>query len=369
MSETDVLPEVKQIVGALFFTQRQPLTVKQILKVFPQTAESYAGATSQYGAVGEDDVEAAIAQFRDELDRGRLGFHLVSVAGGWRLQNDRGCGPWVRTLLEKGKPNRLSRPALETLSIVAYRQPITRADIEGIRGGSADAIVRSLLEMGLVKVAGRSELPGRPWLFGTTQLFLESFGLNSLDDLPGMEELRRNAKQAEQQKAATQVAEKQGVAALAEAEDVQANVVEPVDDAKPKRSRKKPAEPAPVATADSQTPADPLKDSTDPTDKPAVDAPTDENPEKSPVNNQDNEEEDDLEQEDEDLEEEDDEDEDEDEDLEEEDDDDEEEELEEEDEDLEDDEEEELEEVEDDDEEEELDDEEDEDEEKEPEKE
>jgi segregation and condensation protein B len=207
MSDADVLPEVKQIVGSLFFTQRQPLTVKQILKVFPQTAEGYAGATAQYAAVGEDDVEAAVRQFAEELDRAHLGFHLVPVAGGWRLQNDRGCGPWVRTLLEKGKPSRLSRPALETLSIIAYRQPITRADIEVIRGVSADAIVRSLLEMGLIKVAGRSELPGRPWLFGTTQLFLESFGLNSLDDLPGMEELRRNARQVEARKAAEAAAQ------------------------------------------------------------------------------------------------------------------------------------------------------------------
>lgn len=240
MSDADVLPEVKQIVGAMFFTQRQPLTAKQILKVFPQAAEHYAGVTVQYAEVGEDDVEAAITQFRDELDRAKLGFHLIAVAGGWRLQNDRVCGPWVRTLLEKGKPSRLSRPALETLSIVAYRQPISRADIEAIRGVSADAIIRNLLEMGLVKVAGRSELPGRPWLFGTTQMFLESFGLNSLDDLPGMEELRRNAKQAEQKQAEQKKAEQaakadaakieQGAAALAKAGEAQANVVEPTPD-------------------------------------------------------------------------------------------------------------------------------------------
>jgi segregation and condensation protein B len=240
MSDADVLPEVKQIVGAMFFTQRQPLTAKQILKVFPQAAEHYAGVTVQYAQVGEDDVEAAITQFREELDRAKLGFHLIAVAGGWRLQNDRVCGPWVRTLLEKGKPSRLSRPALETLSIVAYRQPISRADIEAIRGVSADAIIRNLLEMGLVKVAGRSELPGRPWLFGTTQMFLESFGLNSLDDLPGMEELRRNAKQAEQKQAEQKKAEQaakadaakieQGAAALAKAGEAQANVVEPTPD-------------------------------------------------------------------------------------------------------------------------------------------
>ena len=94
-------------------------------------------------------------------------------------------------MLQKGRGARLSLPALETLAIVAYRQPCVRSEIEAVRGVAVDAILKNLLEMQLVRVIGRSELPGRPWMFGTTQKFMEHFGLKSLDDLPGTDELRR----------------------------------------------------------------------------------------------------------------------------------------------------------------------------------
>jgi segregation and condensation protein B len=126
-----------------------------------------------------------------DLASARLGFSIAEVANGYRLVNDASCGPWLRRLLEKGKPSRLSPPALETLAIIAYRQPCTRAEIEAVRGVEVDQMVRNLLELQLIRLVGRSELPGRPWLIGTTQKFLEHFGLNSLDDLPGVEELRR----------------------------------------------------------------------------------------------------------------------------------------------------------------------------------
>ncbi|MBN2685112.1 MAG: SMC-Scp complex subunit ScpB, partial [Pontiellaceae bacterium] len=92
---------------------------------------------------------------------------------------------------------RLSKPALETLAIVAYRQPCLRSEIEEVRGVSVDAILRKLMDMQLVRVVRRSELPGRPWLFGTTQRFLEHFGINSVDDLPGSQELKRAMPQKE----------------------------------------------------------------------------------------------------------------------------------------------------------------------------
>ena len=94
-------------------------------------------------------------------------------------------------MLQKGRGARLSLPALETLAIVAYRQPCVRSEIEAVRGVAVDAILKNLLEMQLVRVVGRSEMPGRPWMFGTTQKFMEHFGLKSLDDLPGTDELRR----------------------------------------------------------------------------------------------------------------------------------------------------------------------------------
>jgi len=126
------------------------------------------------------------------VSESRAGVEVAEIAEGFRLRNSTVAGPWLRELLEKGKPNKLSKPALETLSIIAYRQPIQRSQIESIRGVAVDSIVRTLLDMGLIKVAGRSELPGKPWLYGTTMAFLEHFGLKCLDDLPGMAEMRRN---------------------------------------------------------------------------------------------------------------------------------------------------------------------------------
>lgn len=192
MSETEILPELKQIVGAMFFASRQPLNAKQIKAIFPRVSLTYGGMTEQYAEVRVKDIEAAIEDFATSLESQNCGFRLVEVAGGLRLQNDKVCGPWLRELLEKGKPQRLSRPALETLSIISYRQPIARSEIESIRGVASDSIVRTLLEMQLIKVVGRSELPGKPWLYGTTTAFLEYFGLKSLEDLPGISELGRS---------------------------------------------------------------------------------------------------------------------------------------------------------------------------------
>ena len=107
------------------------------------------------------------------------------------MENDANCGPWLRTMLQKGRGTRLSLPALETLAIIAYRQSCVRSEIEAVRGVAVDAILKNLLDLQLVRVVGRSELPGRPWMFGTTQKFMEHFGLKNLDDLPGTDELRR----------------------------------------------------------------------------------------------------------------------------------------------------------------------------------
>ena len=97
----------------------------------------------------------------------------------------------MRGLFPAAKPQRLSPPALETLAIIAYRQPITRADVEAVRGVAIDSVLQSLMERGLVKIAGRAEVPGRPLLYETTQFFLEHFGLRNLDELPNADELRR----------------------------------------------------------------------------------------------------------------------------------------------------------------------------------
>jgi segregation and condensation protein B len=195
MSETEVLPEVKEIVGAMLFAAKQPLTVKQMRATFPRAAMNYGGIVEDYAKVKDADIKRALEELGKDYEKAKVGLSVVEVATGYRLQNEKKTGPWLRELLDKGKPNRLSKPALETLSIVAYRQPCTRSEIEAVRGVAVDAMVRNLLEMGLVKVTGRSELPGRPWLFGTTQMFLEHFGLKQLDELPNMDELRRQGEQ------------------------------------------------------------------------------------------------------------------------------------------------------------------------------
>ena len=186
-----VLPELKQIIGAMLFVRKEPLTVAEISRVLTSTAERRGGITVDFAKANEKRVREAVAEIEHELTERKLGFHIIEVAGGWRLENDANCGPWLRVMLQKGRGTRLSLPALETLAIVAYRQPCVRSEIEAVRGVAVDAILRNLLEMQLVRVIGRSELPGRPWMFGTTQKFMEHFGLKSLDDLPGTDELRR----------------------------------------------------------------------------------------------------------------------------------------------------------------------------------
>ena len=186
-----VLPELKQIIGAMLFVRKEPLTVAEIRRVLSSTAERRGGVTADFAKANEKLVREAVGELGRELAERKLGFHVIEVAGGWRLENDSNCGPWLRVMLQKGRGTRLSLPALETLAIIAYRQPCVRSEIEAVRGVAVDAILRNLLEMQLIRVVGRSELPGRPWMFGTTQKFMEHFGLKSLDDLPGTDELRR----------------------------------------------------------------------------------------------------------------------------------------------------------------------------------
>ena len=191
MSKVEVMPELKEIIGAMLFGAKAPLTTGDIRRVLKQVAETHGGPTKDFAKATESQVKEAVGQLKSELDQGTAGIHIAEVAKGFRLQNDSSCGPWLRHLLEKGRPNRLSHPALETMAIIAYRQPCTRGEIEAVRGVSVDNIIRNLLELQLIRVVGRSDLPGRPWLFGTTQQFLEHFGINNLDELPGVEELRR----------------------------------------------------------------------------------------------------------------------------------------------------------------------------------
>jgi segregation and condensation protein B len=203
-STVDVLPELKQIVGALLFAAREPLSVKRIRKAMIETGSGFGGPYEQYAKATDEQIQGALEELQEDLDKAKLGLNVAKVAEAYRLQNDAACGPFVRALLEKNKTMRLSKPALETLAIVAYRQPCLRSEIEEVRGVSVDAVLRKLIDMQLVRVVRRSELPGRPWLFGTTQRFLEHFGINTIEDLPGSQELKRAMPGVETKKDSTE---------------------------------------------------------------------------------------------------------------------------------------------------------------------
>lgn len=134
------------------------------------------------------EVAGAVRVLADRCEQDGRGIRLVHVAGGYQLRTALEHGPWVRRLLGQ-KPPRLSRPMLETLAVVAYRQPCTKLEIEAVRGVDADAVLTTLLERRLVRIAGRKEAPGRPLLYATTREFLEVFGLPDLEALPPLKEL------------------------------------------------------------------------------------------------------------------------------------------------------------------------------------
>jgi segregation and condensation protein B len=183
--------QLKQVLGAMIFAARHPLTVGMLRKTLEEVADAAGGVAAGFRNVKDADIKQALDEFRAEIERSGCGFHLADSAEGYRFQSDPAGGLWVRHMLDAGKPMHLSRPALETLAIVAYRQPIARASIEGVRGVNVDHVIRMLMEMQLIRIVGRSDLPGRPILYGTTTAFLEHFGLKDLRELPGIEELAR----------------------------------------------------------------------------------------------------------------------------------------------------------------------------------
>ena len=177
---------LQEIVGSLLFASQTPLTITDLRQcirgVEPEEGEN-AEVMGVYQSCTTREVEQAVHGLEKELERSGCGFRLVCAGGAYRLQTAPTCGRYVRALLKLDRPNRLSRAALETLAIIAYRQPITKSEVEQIRGVAVDTIVKTLVDLQLVRLVGRSELPGHPFLYGTTPLFLEHFGLASLSEL------------------------------------------------------------------------------------------------------------------------------------------------------------------------------------------
>jgi segregation and condensation protein B len=184
---------LEKVIEALLFSAQKPLSIQEITAAIKGAENDLASDTpNEFSRVKNAEVAAALEQLKVEYIQQGRAFQLAEKAEGWQLVTDPGLAKWVRQLFPAAKPARLSAPALETLAIIAYRQPITRADVEAVRGVNIDGVLQTLMERGLVKIAGRAEIPGRPLLYETTQFFLDHFGLRNLDELPNAEELRRH---------------------------------------------------------------------------------------------------------------------------------------------------------------------------------
>jgi len=166
--------ELKAILEALIFASPEPLTPKAIAKLLD--GESRVA------------VQAALADLKQEYERGG-GLQLVEVAGGYQIVTRPDLHEWVRRLFHERSTQKLSVPALETLAVVAYRQPVTALEISEIRGVNTSGVLNTLLERHLVKIVGRKQVVGRPFMYATTREFLIRFGLNDLDDLPKVEDM------------------------------------------------------------------------------------------------------------------------------------------------------------------------------------
>lgn len=183
--------EAKFILESILFAAQKPMTPRELREVL-QAAVEHAEEAKPHKKIKEEEIAQHLAALEQEHLQAARSFRLVCVAGSWQFVSLPEYAPWLRALVgEKARPPRLSQPALETLAIVAYRQPLTRSEIEQIRGVSVDGVMQTLLERGLIEVAGRAEVVGRPMTYATTPLFLEYFGLRNLEDLPAADELRR----------------------------------------------------------------------------------------------------------------------------------------------------------------------------------
>src|SRR5260370_29906231 len=186
--------ELKFILEALLFSAQKPLRTKELKDIFGTAPEHAEGHETARGLkkVKESELEATLEQLSKEHAEANRSYRLVCVAVSWQFVTQPDFAPWLKALVgHKLRAPRLSQPALETLSIIAYREPITRAEIEQVRGVTVDGVMQTLLERGLVEQVGRAEVVGRPMTYGTTSLFLEYFGLRNLEDMPEADELRR----------------------------------------------------------------------------------------------------------------------------------------------------------------------------------
>ena len=181
------LPQsLQEIVGSLLFASESPLTANE-LRDSVRAVEAEDGENKEimdvYRSCTSKEISEALRGLEKALEVAGAGFKLVCTGGTYRLQTTPSCGRYVRAMPKLDRPSRLGRASLETLAIIAYRQPLTKSEIEEIRGVDVSANIKTLMDLQLIRLVGKSELPGHPFLYGTTPLFLDHFGLASLQQL------------------------------------------------------------------------------------------------------------------------------------------------------------------------------------------
>lgn len=185
--DTSANEYLKGVIEAILFISEKPVTIEQFNEVLQ---ESVGGGI---------DVKKLVEELREEYETKQRGMVVVEIAGGYQMLSSQHYASYVRNFLKTKVKEKLSRPALETLAIVAYKQPVSRGDVELVRGVNSDGVVLHLLNKSLIKIVGKKDVPGRPFLYGTTKLFLEYFGLKSLRDLPKLEDVSLLLAKAEEQ--------------------------------------------------------------------------------------------------------------------------------------------------------------------------
>lgn len=217
--DTSASEYLKGVIEAILFISEKPVALEQLAEVM---TESVGGAV---------DCRKLVEELKEEYDAKQRGMVIVEIAGGYQMLSSQHYASYVRNFLKTKVKEKLSRPSLETLAIVAYKQPVSRGDIEMVRGVNSDGVVLHLLNKGLIKIVGKKDVPGRPFLYGTSKLFLEYFGLKSLRDLPKLEDVSLLLARTEEQ-AALAAAEEGG-----QAEKVNSDATRALDEAEAKAVR------------------------------------------------------------------------------------------------------------------------------------
>ncbi|MCX5710956.1 MAG: SMC-Scp complex subunit ScpB [Candidatus Omnitrophica bacterium] len=179
----------KSVIEALLFASEKPVMLEQIKKALDN--------------LDSEEIKRLIAELKSDYENSGRGMRIVEVAGGYQMTTFPGFATFLRKMYRERQADRLSRPALETLAIIAYKQPLTRTEIESLRNVNVDGVMKSLTDKFLIRITGRKKVAGRPFVYGTTRQFLEHFGLKSLDELPKMENFTELAQQKEQEQIET----------------------------------------------------------------------------------------------------------------------------------------------------------------------